>query len=70
MDEDRVGDIGDIRQGILGHFKPLLGIFGAKGLFKDTFLFEGRDVSLSLPLDAPLCFIFAYSVFLQKSTLQ
>ena len=30
------------RQGILGHFRPLLDIFGAKGLFKDTFLFEGR----------------------------
>ena len=32
----------DLRQGILGHFRPLLDIFGAKGLFKDTFLFEGR----------------------------
>ena len=31
-----------LRQGILGHFRPLLDIFGAKGLFKDTFLFEGR----------------------------
>ena len=31
-----------LRQGILGHFRPLLDIFGAKGLFKETFLFEGR----------------------------
>ena len=30
------------RQGILGHFTPLLNILGAKGLFKDTSLFEGR----------------------------
>ena len=31
-----------LRQGILGYFRPLLDAFGAKGLFKDTFLFEGR----------------------------
>ena len=38
-----------LRQGILGHFRPLLDIFGAKGLFKDTFLFEGRGCIPPLP---------------------
>ena len=38
-----------LRQGILGHFRPLLDIFGAKGLFKDTFLFEGRGCIPLLP---------------------
>ena len=33
-----------LRQGILGHFRPLLDIFGAKGLFKDTFLFGGQEM--------------------------
>ena len=42
----------DLRQGILGRFRPLSDIFGAKGLLKDTFLFEGRDAS---PLP-PRCF--------------
>ena len=42
-----------LRQGILGHFRPLLDIFGAKGLFKDTFLFEGKGC-IHLPLDARL----------------
>ena len=43
-----------LRQGILGHFRPLLDIFGAKGLFKDTFLFEGRGcISLFPPRCAP-----------------
>ena len=46
-----------LRQGILGHFRPLLDIFGAKGLLKDTFLFEGRGcIPLLLPLDARLFF--------------
>ena len=44
-----------LRQGILGHFRPLLDIFGAKGLFKDTFLFEGRGCILTpSSLYAPL----------------
>ena len=30
------------RQDIFGHFRPLWGFFGANGLLKDTFLFEGR----------------------------
>ena len=34
----------------IGHFRPSLGIFGAKGLFKDTFLFEDRGYIPSLPL--------------------
>ena len=38
-----------LRQGILGQFRPLLYIFGAKGLFKDTFLFEGRGCIPLLP---------------------
>ena len=42
------------RQGILGHFRPLLDIFRAKGLLKDTFLFEGRGCIPLPPLDAPL----------------
>ena len=37
-----------------GHFSPLLGIFGAKGLFIDTFRFEGRGCIPLPPLDAPL----------------
>ena len=38
-----------------GHFRPLLDIFGAKGLFKDTFLFEGRGcIPSPSPLDARL----------------
>ena len=41
-----------LKQGILGHFRPLLGIFGANGLFKDTFLFEGR-VCIPPPRCAP-----------------
>ena len=41
-----------LRQGILGHFRPLLDIFGAKGLFKDTFLFEGRGC---IPILASQC---------------
>ena len=41
-----------LRQGILGHFRPLLYIFGAKGLFKDTFLFGGQE--MYPPLDATL----------------
>ena len=40
-------------QSILGHFRPLLDIFGAKGLFKDTFLFEGRGC-IPFILDASL----------------
>ena len=31
-----------MRQGILGHFRSLWGIFRANGLVKDTFLLEGR----------------------------
>ena len=38
-----------LRQGILCHFRPLLDIFRAKGLFKDTFLFEGRGCITPLP---------------------
>ena len=34
-----------LRQGILSHFKNLLDIFAANGLFKDTSHFEGRDLS-------------------------
>ena len=41
----RVGQrISKLRQGILVHFRPLQGIFGANSLFKESFLFEGRDV--------------------------
>ena len=40
-------------QGILGHFRTLSEIFGAKGLFKDT-IFEGRGCIPPPPLDAPL----------------
>ena len=29
--------------GNLGHFRPLWGVFEAKGLLKDTFLFEGSE---------------------------
>ena len=43
-----------LRHGILGHFRPLLDIFGAKGLFKGNFLFEGRGCVPPPPLDAPL----------------
>ena len=44
-----------LRQGILGHFRPLLDIFGAKDLFKDPFLFEGSGcIHSNPPLDAPL----------------
>ena len=43
-----------LRQGILSHFRPLLGIFGENGLFKDTFLFEGRGCIPPPPLDARL----------------
>ena len=32
-----------LRDGMSFHFRPLLGIFGAKGLFKEIFLFEGRE---------------------------
>ena len=38
-----------LRQGILGHFRPLWGIFGANSLFKDTFPFEGRGCIPLLP---------------------
>ena len=44
------------KQGILGHLRPLLGIFGANGLFKDTFLCEGRECIPLSPLDARLTF--------------
>ena len=44
-----------LRQRILGHFRPSLDIVGAKGLFKDTFLFEGRGCIPPPPfLDTPL----------------
>ena len=43
-----------LRQDILGHFRPLSYIFGAKVLFKDTFVFEGRGCIPPPPLDAPL----------------
>ena len=42
-----------LRQGILGHFRPSVDIFGAKGLFKDTFLFEGRGFIPPPPRCAP-----------------
>jgi len=42
-----------LRQGILGHFGPLLDIFGAKDLFKDTFLFESRGCIPLPPRCAP-----------------
>ena len=38
-----------LRQGILGHFRPSGRIFGANGLFKDTFPFEGRGCIPLLP---------------------
>ena len=38
-----------LRQGFLDHFRPLWGIFGANGLFKDTFPFEGRGCIPLLP---------------------
>ena len=38
-----------LRQGILGHFRPLWSIFGANSLFKDTFPFEGRGCIPLLP---------------------
>ena len=49
-----------LRQGILGHFRPLWGIFGANGQFKDTFLFEGRGCIPLLPPSrcAPALLIF------------
>ena len=43
-----------LRQGTLGHFRPLLDIFREKGLFKDTFLFEGWGCISPPPLDAHL----------------
>ena len=42
-----------LRQGILGHFRPLLYFFWAKGHFKDTFLFEGRGCIPPPPRCAP-----------------
>ena len=38
-----------LRQDIVGHLRSLWGMFGANGLFADTFLFEGRGY---IPLDA------------------
>ena len=43
-----------LRQGILGHFRPLLDIYGAKGLFKYTYLFEGRGRIPLPPRCAPV----------------
>ena len=43
-----------LRQGILGYFRPSLDIFGAKGLFYDTFLFEGGGCIPPPPLDSCL----------------
>ena len=42
-----------LRQGILGHYRPLL--VRAKGIFKDTFPFEGRGyITPSPPTCAPV----------------
>ena len=54
-----------LRQGILGHFRPLLDIFEAKGLFKDTFLFEGSGCISPPPLDAPLVLHCAVSCIVE-----
>ena len=56
-----------LRQCILNHFRPLLDIFGAKGLFKDTFFFRVGDVSPLPPLDAPLILIFSRILQLKVS---
>ena len=42
-----------LKQSILSHFRPLLGISRANGLFKDTFLFEGRGCIPLPPRYAP-----------------
>ena len=42
-----------LRQGILSHFKNLLDIFAANGLFKDTLLYEGSGCIPPPPRCAP-----------------
>ena len=50
------------RQGILGQFRPLWGIFGANHQFKDTLLLEGRGY-IPLPHRCAPGFILEYFYF-------